>query len=90
MDLKNSFFSTENETLLLRIEVLQNQMKMTWVAGHTFNLWTINQNFIPNQGGQIGRIFAFWAIVYFWSVFSENDRGSPNVCGIFFHNKSYV
>jgi hypothetical protein len=39
---------------------------------------------VGDQGDQIGRIFAYWAIVY--SVkFIENYRSSPNFLGYYFH-----
>jgi hypothetical protein len=35
------------------------------------------------QGDQIGRIFAFWAIVFF-GVLYEKYKCSPNFCATFF------
>jgi hypothetical protein len=35
-----------------------------------------------NQGDQIGRIFAYWVIVYFWQFF-ENFRSS-HILGLLF------
>jgi hypothetical protein len=32
---------------------------------------------VPEQGDQIGRIFAYWAIVFFEQCF-ENDRSGGN------------
>jgi hypothetical protein len=43
----------------------------------------------PFQGDQIGRIFAYWAIVYF-GKFDEIYRNSPNFWANFFHDTSYV
>jgi hypothetical protein len=39
--------------------------------------------FYLNQGDQIGRIFAFWVIVYFEQFF-ENYKNNPNFCAAFF------
>jgi hypothetical protein len=41
------------------------------------------------QGDQIGRLFAYWAIVCFDHLF-ENYRSSRNVGTAFFHGKSYA
>jgi hypothetical protein len=41
------------------------------------------------QGGQIGRIFAHWAIVY-CGQFLENYRSSPNFWTTIFLGKKYV
>jgi hypothetical protein len=41
------------------------------------------------QGDQIGRIFALWAIVFFGQFF-ENFISSPNFWVTVFHGKSYV
>jgi hypothetical protein len=41
------------------------------------------------QGDQIGRIFADWAIVYF-VYFFEKYISSQNLCATFFHFQSYV
>jgi hypothetical protein len=40
------------------------------------------------QGDQIGRIFAFWVIVYF-GQFLENNKRSPNDWTTFSHGKRY-
>jgi hypothetical protein len=42
-----------------------------------------------NQGDQIGRIFAYWAIVFF-GQFIENYRISANSWATFFHSISYA
>jgi hypothetical protein len=42
-----------------------------------------------DQGDQVGRIFAYWAIVYF-GQFLENHRSSPNSWLICFHGIKYV
>jgi hypothetical protein len=44
---------------------------------------------VYGQGDQIGRIFAYWAIVYF-GQFSENYRSSPQLRGYFFHDQCYA
>jgi hypothetical protein len=41
------------------------------------------------QGDQIGRIFAFWVIVYF-GQFLENNKRSPNDWITFSHGKRYL
>jgi hypothetical protein len=40
------------------------------------------------QGDQIGRIFAFWVIVYY-GQFCENDISSPNFWASFINGKRY-
>jgi hypothetical protein len=42
-----------------------------------------------NQGDQIGRIFACWAIVYSGQVF-ENYKSNPNCWAIFVPGTSYA
>jgi hypothetical protein len=42
-----------------------------------------------NQGGMIGRIFAYWAIVYFGHWF-ENYGSRANFWDTCFHGSSYV
>jgi hypothetical protein len=48
----------------------------------------INKNRTPvvwyTQGDQIGRIFAYWAIVFSWLFFITND---DQVLGLFFHKE---
>jgi hypothetical protein len=46
-------------------------------------------SFPCNQGDQIGRIFARWAIVYFGQFF-ENCRSSPNFRAAIFSGKNYA
>jgi hypothetical protein len=41
------------------------------------------------QGDQIGRIFAFWAIVFFGQNL-ENYRNSANFWATFFHDTIYI
>jgi hypothetical protein len=41
------------------------------------------------QGDQIGRIFAYWVIVYF-RQFYENYRNGSNLLDTFVHGKSYI
>jgi hypothetical protein len=45
-------------------------------------------SYIPAQGDQIGRIFAYWTTVCF-GHFDDNKRSS-NCWATFFHGKSYV
>jgi hypothetical protein len=40
-----------------------------------------------DQGDHIGRIFAYWAFVYFGQFFYY--RTSPNICATLFHGESY-
>jgi hypothetical protein len=47
----------------------------------TKNVFIIRSS-IYEQGDQIGRIFAQWAIVYFGQFF-ENHKSSPNFCATF-------
>jgi hypothetical protein len=42
-----------------------------------------------DQGDQIGRIFAYWTIVFF-DQFIENYTSSANSWAAFFHSTSYV
>jgi hypothetical protein len=58
------------------------------LIGWIFTNWT---NFHPLSKFSlfIGRIFVFWAIVYFWQWF-ENYRSSGNAWAIIFHGTSYV
>jgi hypothetical protein len=58
---------------------------------HVCTYW--QSAFLPNlaatQGDQIGRIFAFWAIV-FSGQFFENKRSSPKLWATIFRSKNYV
>jgi hypothetical protein len=47
------------------------------------------QGLWQEQGDQIGRIFANWAIIFF-GHFTENYRSSANSTGTFYHTASYV
>jgi sulfur relay (sulfurtransferase) DsrC/TusE family protein len=40
--------------------------------------WNSTRFVCYKQGGQIGRIFAYWAIVYFEQFFSEDYNSCPN------------
>jgi hypothetical protein len=51
-------------------------------GGHE-NYFIPSCHFTYNQGDQIGRIFAYWAIVYF-GQFYENYKRIPNFLGNFF------
>jgi hypothetical protein len=56
-----------------------------WVCSHVLE-FDISY---PDQGDQIGRIFAYWAIVYF-EQFIKLHRRSPDIWTAYFHEKSYV
>jgi hypothetical protein len=42
------------------------------------------------QGGQIGRIFASWVIIYLGKFFFEDGKSSPNFWTASFRRKGYV
>jgi hypothetical protein len=52
---------------------------------HSFKILVLSQE----QGDQIGRIFAYWAMVNFGHFF-ENYRSSINILGTLFHGKNCV
>jgi hypothetical protein len=52
-------------------------------------LFSLLRHGVQNQGDQIGRMFAYGAIIFFWKFF-ENYRMSINTWISFFHGESNV
>jgi hypothetical protein len=53
-------------------------------------IWFLRKTPIAcDHDDQIGRIFVYWAVVYFGLLF-ENDKSSKNKWAHFFHGSSYV
>jgi hypothetical protein len=55
---------------------------------HFLSRLAVRGEFSWRQGDQIGRIFAFWAILHFWAVFLEY-RSNTNFGQLFFHGKNF-